>query len=131
MKWDEDFRNYLMELRKKKPVIACGDFNVAHQEIDLKNPKSNRRNAGFTDEEREQFSNLLNAGFTDTFRFFHPDETGIYSWWSYRFKAREKNAGWRMDYFIVSNDLNDQLADAKIHTEIFGSDHCPVEVVLK
>lgn len=131
MKWDEDFRNYLMELRKKKPVIACGDFNVAHQEIDLKNPKSNRRNAGFTDEEREQFSNLLNAGFTDTFRFFHPDETGIYSWWSYRFKAREKNAGWRIDYFIVSDDLNDQLADAKIHTEIFGSDHCPVEVVLK
>lgn len=131
MKWDEDFRNYLMELRKKKPVIACGDFNVAHQEIDLKNPKSNRRNAGFTDEEREQFSNLLNAGFTDTFRFFHPDETDIYSWWSYRFKAREKNAGWRIDYFIVSNDLNDQLADAKIHTEIFGSDHCPVEVVLK
>ena len=131
MKWDEDFRNYLMELRKKKPVIACGDFNVAHQEIDLKNPKSNRRNAGFTDEEREQFSNLLNAGFTDTFRFFHPDETGIYSWWSYRFKAREKNAGWRIDYFIVSDDLNDQLADAKIHTEIFGSDHCPAEVVLK
>ena len=131
MKWDEDFRNYLMKLRKKKPVIACGDFNVAHQEIDLKNPKSNRRNAGFTDEEREQFSNLLNAGFTDTFRFFHPDETGIYSWWSYRFKAREKNAGWRIDYFIVSDDLNDQLADAKIHTEIFGSDHCPVEVALK
>lgn len=131
MKWDEDFRNYLTELRKKKPVIACGDFNVAHQEIDLKNPKSNRRNAGFTDEEREQFSNLLNAGFTDTFRFFHPDETGIYSWWSYRFKAREKNAGWRIDYFIVSDDLNDQLADAKIHTEIFGSDHCPVEVTLK
>lgn len=131
MKWDEDFRNYLMELRKKKPVIACGDFNVAHQEIDLKNPKSNRRNAGFTDEEREQFSHLLNAGFTDTFRFFHPDETDIYSWWSYRFKAREKNAGWRIDYFIVSDDLNDQLADAKIHTEIFGSDHCPVEVALK
>lgn len=131
MTWDEDFRNYLTELRKKKPVIACGDFNVAHQEIDLKNPKSNRRNAGFTDEEREQFSNLLNAGFTDTFRFFHPDETGIYSWWSYRFKAREKNAGWRIDYFIVSDDLNDQLADAKIHTEIFGSDHCPVEVTLK
>ena len=131
MKWDEDFRNYLMELRKKKPVIACGDFNVAHQEIDLKNPKSNRRNAGFTDEEREQFTHLLNAGFTDTFRFFHPDKTDIYSWWSYRFKAREKNAGWRIDYFIVSDDLNDQLADAKIHTEIFGSDHCPVEVVLK
>lgn len=131
MKWDEDFRNYLTELRKKKPVIACGDFNVAHHEIDLKNPKSNRRNAGFTDEEREQFTHLLNAGFTDTFRFFHPDETGIYSWWSYRFKAREKNAGWRIDYFIVSDDLNDQLADAKIHTEIFGSDHCPVEVVLK
>ena len=131
MKWDEDFRNYLMELRKKKPVIACGDFNVAHQEIDLKNPKSNRRNAGFTDEEREQFSNLLNAGFTDTFRFFLPDETGIYSWGSYRFKAREKNAGWRIDYFIVADDLNDQLADAKIHTEIFGSDHCPVEVTLK
>lgn len=131
MKWDEDFRNYLTELRKKKPVIACGDFNVAHQEIDLKNPKSNRRNAGFTDEEREQFTHLLNAGFTDTFRFFHPDETDIYSWWSYRFKAREKNAGWRIDYFIVSDDLNDQLADAKIHTEIFGSDHCPVEVTLK
>ena len=131
MKWDEDFRNYLTELRKKKPVIACGDFNVAHQEIDLKNPKSNRRNAGFTDEEREQFTHLLTAGFTDTFRFFHPDETGIYSWWSYRFKAREKNAGWRIDYFIVSDDLNDQLADAKIHTEIFGSDHCPVEVALK
>lgn len=131
MKWDEDFRNYLTELRKKKPVIACGDFNVAHQEIDLKNPKSNRRNAGFTDEEREQFTHLLNAGFTDTFRFFHPDETGIYSWWSYRFKAREKNAGWRIDYFIVSDNLNDQLADAKIHTEIFGSDHCPVEVTLK
>lgn len=131
MKWDEDFRNYLTELRKKKPVIACGDFNVAHHEIDLKNPKSNRRNAGFTDEEREQFTHLLNAGFTDTFRFFHPDETGIYSWWSYRFKAREKNAGWRIDYFIVSDDLNDQLADAKIHTEIFGSDHCPVEVTLK
>ena len=131
MKWDEDFRNYLMELRKKKPVIACGDFNVAHQEIDLKNPKSNRRNAGFTDEEREQFTHLLNAGFTDTFRFFRPDETGIYSWWSYRFKAREKNAGWRIDYFIVSDNLNDQLADAKIHTEIFGSDHCPVEVILK
>ena len=105
MKWDEDFRNYLMELRKKKPVIACGDFNVAHQEIDLKNPKSNRRNAGFTDEEREQFTHLLNAGFTDTFRFFHPDETGIYSWWSYRFKAREKNAGWRIDYFIVSRRI--------------------------
>lgn len=131
MKWDEDFRNYLTELRKKKPVIACGDFNVAHQEIDLKNPKSNRRNAGFTDEEREQFTQLLNAGFTDTFRFFHPEETGIYSWWSYRFKAREKNAGWRIDYFIVSDDLNEQLADAKIHTDIFGSDHCPVEVVLK
>lgn len=131
MTWDDAFRNYLTELRKKKPVIACGDFNVAHQEIDLKNPKTNRRNAGFTDEERDQFSNLLNAGFTDTFRFFHPDETGIYSWWSYRFKAREKNAGWRIDYFIVSDDLNDQLADAKIHTEIFGSDHCPVEVVLK
>ena len=131
MKWDEDFRNYLTELRRKKPVIACGDFNVAHQEIDLKNPKSNRRNAGFTDEEREQFTQLLNAGFTDTFRFFHPEETGIYSWWSYRFKAREKNAGWRIDYFIVSDDLNEQLADAKIHTDIFGSDHCPVEVVLK
>lgn len=131
MTWDEDFRNYLVELRKKKPVIACGDFNVAHQEIDLKNPKTNRRNAGFTDEEREQFTKLLQAGFTDTFRFFHPDETGVYSWWSYRFKAREKNAGWRIDYFVVSDDLNDRLAEAKIHTEIFGSDHCPVEVVLK
>ena len=128
MKWDEDFRNYLMELRKKKPVIACGDFNVAHQEIDLKNPKSNRRNAGFTDEEREQFSNLLNAGFTDTFRFFHPDETGIYSWWSYRFKSREKNAGWRIDYFITSKRLEEKLEKAAILTDILGSDHCPIEL---
>ena len=130
MKWDEDFRNYLMELRKKKPVIACGDFNVAHQEIDLKNPKSNRRNAGFTDEEREQFSNLLNAGFTDTFRFFHPDETGIYSWWSYRFKAREKNAGWRIDYFIVSRRLQEKVRAAEIWSEVLGSDHCPVMLEL-
>ena len=130
MKWDEDFRNYLMELRKKKPVIACGDFNVAHQEIDLKNPKSNRKNAGFTDEEREKFGILLDSGFTDTFRFFYPDREGIYSWWSYRFKAREKNAGWRIDYFLVSKRLEAQLKSATIHTEIFGSDHCPVEVDL-
>ena len=130
MKWDEDFRNYLMELRKKKPVIACGDFNVAHQEIDLKNPKSNRRNAGFTDEEREQFTHLLNAGFTDTFRYLHPEQI-TYSWWSYRFKAREKNAGWRIDYFLVSNRLRNMIEKADIHTEIFGSDHCPVELVVK
>ena len=131
MTWEDAFREYLLELNKKKPVIVCGDLNVAHQEIDLKNPKTNRRNAGFTDEEREKMTQLLNAGFTDTFRFFNPDLTGAYSWWSYRFRAREKNAGWRIDYFLVSNSLNDKLVSASIHNEIFGSDHCPVEVVLK
>ena len=131
MKWDEDFRNYLMELRKKKPVIACGDFNVAHQEIDLKNPKTNRKNAGFTDEERSKFTELLDSGYIDTYRYFYPDKEGVYSWWSYRFKAREKNAGWRIDYFCVSKSLKDRLAGTQIHTEILGSDHCPVELQIK
>lgn len=131
MTWEDDFRTYLVELDKKKPVIVCGDLNVAHQEIDLKNPKSNRRNAGFTDEERGKFQELLDAGFIDTFRYFHPDQRDIYSWWSYRFRARERNSGWRIDYFITSQRLAPQLASAKIHTEIFGSDHCPVELVLK
>ncbi len=130
MHWEEDFLNYLKTLDAKKPVIFCGDLNVAHQEIDLKNPKTNRKNAGFTDEERERFSILLSNGFTDTFRFFYPDATEIYSWWSYRFRAREKNAGWRIDYFVVSDRLQDHLSDAKIHTEIQGSDHCPVELTL-
>ena len=112
-------------------MIFCGDLNVAHKEIDLKNPKTNRKNAGFTDEEREKFTNLLDAGFIDTFRYFYPDQEGIYSWWSYRFSARAKNAGWRIDYFCVSQCLKDKLADAKIHTEVMGSDHCPVELVLK
>ena len=128
MTWEDDFRAYLKALDERKPVVVCGDLNVAHQEIDLKNPKSNRRNAGFTDEEREKFSLLLEAGFTDTFRYFYPDKEEIYSWWSYRFKAREKNAGWRIDYFLASNRLQPQLRSAAIHTEIFGSDHCPVEV---
>lgn len=128
MKWEDDFKNYLLELDARKPVIVCGDLNVAHKEIDLKNPKTNRRNAGFTDEEREKFSQLLEAGFTDSFRHFYPDREGIYSWWSYRFKAREKNAGWRIDYFLVSNRLKDQLTGADIHTTVFGSDHCPVEI---
>ena len=131
MTWEDDFRAYLVELDKKKPVIVCGDLNVAHQEIDLKNPKSNKRNAGFTDEERGKFQELLDAGFIDTFRYFHPDQRDIYSWWSYRFKARERNSGWRIDYFVTSQRLAPQLASAKIHTEIFGSDHCPVELVLK
>ena len=131
MTWEDDFRAYLVELDKKKPVIVCGDLNVAHQEIDLKNPKSNRRNAGFTDEERGKFQELLDAGFIDTFRYFHPDQRDIYSWWSYRFKARERNSGWRIDYFVTSQRLAPQLASAKIHTEIFGSDHCPIELVLK
>ena len=126
--WEDDFRAYLCELKKKKPVIFCGDLNVAHKEIDLKNPKTNHHNAGFTDEERGKMSELLAAGFTDTFRYFYPDKTDIYSWWSYRFKSREKNAGWRIDYFIVSDDLNEKLKDAKIHTDVFGSDHCPVEL---
>ena len=126
--WEDDFRAYLCSLKEKKPVIFCGDLNVAHKEIDLKNPSSNHHNAGFTDEEREKMTVLLNSGFTDTFRFFYPDTKDVYSWWSYRFKAREKNAGWRIDYFIVSDDLNDRLKDAKIHTDILGSDHCPVEL---
>lgn len=130
MKWEEDFRAYLMQLDARKPVIVCGDLNVAHREIDLKNPKSNRKNAGFTDEEREKFTILLEHGFTDTFRFFYPEQAGSYSWWSYRFKAREKNAGWRIDYFLVSKRLEEQLTGAGIHSEIFGSDHCPVEVNL-
>ena len=126
--FDEDFLAYLKKLEEKKPVIFCGDLNVAHKEIDLKNPKTNRKNAGFTDEEREKFSQLLDAGFIDTFRYFYPEQEGIYSWWSYRFKAREKNAGWRIDYFCVSECLKEKLQDAKIHTEIMGSDHCPVEL---
>ncbi len=130
MTWEDDFRNYLLELDKKKPVIVCGDLNVAHKEIDLKNPKTNRMNAGFTDQEREKFQLLLDSGFIDTFRFFYPDMESIYSWWSYRFKAREKNAGWRIDYFLASKRLADKLAGAKIHTEIYGSDHCPVEVTI-
>ena len=128
MEWEKAFLAYLKKLEEKKPVIFCGDLNVAHQEIDLKNPKTNRKNAGFTDEERVRFSELLKEGFVDTFRYFYPEETGIYSWWSYRFHAREKNAGWRIDYFLVSEVLKDELKDAKIHTEIFGSDHCPVEL---
>lgn len=130
MTWEDDFRNYLLELDKKKPVIVCGDLNVAHKEIDLKNPKTNRMNAGFTDQEREKFQLLLDSGFIDTFRFFYPDMESIYSWWSYRFKAREKNAGWRIDYFLASKRLVDKLTGAKIHTEIYGSDHCPVEVTI-
>lgn len=142
MKWEDDFRAYLTGLSTKvhqkadgseitKGVVVCGDLNVAHKEIDLKNPKTNRMNPGFTDQERGQFTNLLDAGFIDTFRHFYPDQTDIYSWWSYRFQARQKNIGWRIDYFVVSEDLKPRLADAKIHTEIFGSDHCPVELTLK
>ena len=130
MTWEDAFRDYLCRLDAQKPVVVCGDMNVAHKEIDLKNPKSNRRNAGFTDEEREKFGTLLDAGFTDTFRHFYPDREGIYSWWSYRFQARAKNAGWRIDYFLTSKRLDDKLVSADIHTEIFGSDHCPVEVVI-
>ncbi|MCF2611544.1 MULTISPECIES: exodeoxyribonuclease III [Fusobacterium] len=131
MTWEDDFKKYLKKLEEKKPVIFCGDLNVAHKEIDLKNPKTNRKNAGFTDEERAKFTELVNDGFIDTFRYFYPEMEGIYSWWSYRFKAREKNAGWRIDYFMVSSSLKDRLESAKIHTEIYGSDHCPVELVLK
>ncbi|MBR2018514.1 MAG: exodeoxyribonuclease III [Prevotella sp.] len=130
MEWEEDFRAYIVELDKKKPVIICGDLNVAHEEIDLKNPKSNRRNAGFTDEEREKFTSLLNCGFIDTFRSLYPEQI-TYSWWSYRFQARQKNAGWRIDYFVISERLAGSIADAKIHTDIMGSDHCPVELLLK
>lgn len=129
MQWETDFQAYLKALDAKKPVIVCGDMNVAHQEIDLKNPKTNRRNAGFTDEEREKMTQLLNSGFVDTFRFLYP-ETITYSWWSYRFKAREKNTGWRIDYFLTSERLKDKITEAKIHTDIFGSDHCPVELDL-
>ena len=130
MTWEDAFLAYLQKLEEKKPVVVCGDLNVAHQEIDLKNPKSNRKNAGFTDEERAKFTQWLNAGFTDTFRYFYPDQKDIYSWWSYRFKAREKNAGWRIDYFVTSASLNNKLVDAKIHTDVLGSDHCPVELTL-
>ena len=131
MLWEDAFRAYVSELSTEKSVIFCGDLNVAHQEIDLKHPKANRMNAGFTDEERAKMTALINGGFIDTFRYFHPDEKDIYSWWSYRFHARENNAGWRIDYFLVSKDLEDRLEDAKIHNEIFGSDHCPVELVLR
>ena len=130
MRWEDDFQAYLRELDKRKPVIVCGDMNVAHEEIDLKNPKTNRRNAGFTDEERAKFTQLLSTGFTDTFRWLYPEEV-TYSWWSYRFQARQKNAGWRIDYFVVSDRLRPCIADAKIHTQILGSDHCPVELDLK
>ncbi len=130
MKWEDDFLKYLKTLDAKKPVIVCGDMNVAHKEIDLKNPKTNRKNPGFTDEERGKFTQLLENGFVDTFRYFYPDLTDIYSWWSYRFSARQKNAGWRIDYFVVSQRLTPQLIDAKIHTDIYGSDHCPVELTI-
>ncbi|WP_173696506.1 exodeoxyribonuclease III [Clostridium saccharoperbutylacetonicum] len=130
MVWEDVFRKYLKELEEKKPVIVCGDLNVAHKEIDLKNPKSNRRNAGFTDEERDKMSELLEAGFIDTYRHFYPDVEGVYSWWSYRFNARANNAGWRIDYFLTSESLKDRLEAAKIHTEVMGSDHCPVELVI-
>ena len=130
MRWEDDFLSYIKRLDAIKPVIVCGDLNVAHKEIDLKHPKTNRRNPGFTDEEREKFSQWLDSGFTDTFRFLYPEQV-TYSWWSYRFRAREKNTGWRIDYFVVSSRMNDQIADAKIHTEIMGSDHCPVELELQ
>lgn len=131
MVWEDDFRAYLLKLKEKKPVIVCGDLNVAHTEIDLKNPKTNTKNAGFTIEERTKMTALLDSGFIDTFRHFYPDMTGAYSWWSYRFKAREKNAGWRIDYFVVSDELEQNLEGAKIHAEIYGSDHCPVELTIK
>lgn len=131
MQWDRDLLAYLKRLEQRKPVVLCGDLNVAHREIDLKNPKSNRRNAGFTDEERAGFQNMMDAGFVDTFRHFYPDQEGIYSWWSYRFRAREKNAGWRIDYFVASEALRPRLVSACIHTEIYGSDHCPVEVEIR
>ena len=130
MKWEDDFQAYLHKLDEKKPVIVCGDMNVAHQEIDLKNPKTNHKNAGFTDEEREKMTQLLSNGFIDTFRTLYPEQV-TYSWWSYRFRAREKNTGWRIDYFLISERLKDRLKDAKIHTEIMGSDHCPIEITLK
>ncbi len=131
MDWEDCFRAYLCKLNADKPVVLCGDLNVAHNEIDLKNPKTNRKNAGFTDEERGKMTELLNAGFIDTYRFFYPDTEGVYSWWSYRFRAREKNAGWRIDYYIVGAGLKDRIKDAKIHTEVTGSDHCPVELIME
>lgn len=131
MEWEDAFRAHLCKLAEKKPVVAAGDMNVAHKEIDLKNPKTNRKNAGFTDEERGKMTELLEAGFVDTFRYFYPEQEGIYSWWSYRFKAREKNAGWRIDYFVASDSMKERLAGAKIHTDVFGSDHCPVELEIK
>lgn len=131
MKWEDDFRDYLNRLDEVKSVIMCGDLNVAHSEIDLKNPKTNRKNAGFTDEERNKFTEFLNSGFIDTYRFFNPDKEGKYSWWSYRFNARKNNAGWRIDYFCISDKLKDRLVSADIHTEILGSDHCPIELVIK
>ena len=131
MKWENDFREYLKQLKTNKPVILCGDLNVAHNEIDLKNPSTNRHNAGFTDEERNQMTNLLNAGFVDSFRYLYPDKKDCYSWWSYMFHAREKNAGWRIDYFIVSDNIKEKIIDSKIHSEIFGSDHCPVELDIR
>ena len=131
MRWEDAFLSYLKGLEEKKPIVFCGDLNVAHKEIDLKNPKTNRKNAGFTDEERGKFSTLLGQGFIDTYRYFYPDQEGIYSWWSYRFQARKKNAGWRIDYFCVSESLKEKLVDAKIHTEIMGSDHCPVELDIR
>lgn len=130
IKWEEEFRNYLLKLQEKKPIILCGDLNVAHEEIDLKNPKSNRKNAGFTYEERGEMTKLLDAGFVDSFRYLYPDKVGAYSWWSYRFNARKNNAGWRIDYFIVSNSLKDKIKEANIHNEVMGSDHCPVELIL-
>ena len=131
MEWEDALLCYLDGLRGRKPVVFCGDLNVAHQEIDLKNPKTNRRNAGFTDEERTKFTEFLAHGYVDTFRYFYPDTEQVYSWWSYRFKAREKNAGWRIDYFVVSEELKERLADAKIHTQVLGSDHCPVELEIR
>ena len=131
MEWEDAVRVYLKKLEQRKPVVLCGDLNVAHEEIDLKNPKTNRKNAGFSDEERAKMTELLSAGFIDTFRYFYPDKTGEYSWWSYRFNARKNNAGWRIDYFIVSESLKDRLVSASIHQEIFGSDHCPVELEMK
>lgn len=131
MAWEDVFRTHLKKLEENKPVIVCGDLNVAHKEIDLKNPKSNRKNAGFTDEERGKFTELLNSGFTDTYRYFYPDKEGVYSWWSYRFNARKNNAGWRIDYFCTSESLNDRLISADIHSNVLGSDHCPVELVIK
>jgi exodeoxyribonuclease-3 len=131
MTWEDAFRAYVKQLDSKKPVVLCGDLNVAHQEIDIKNPNSNRRNAGFTDEERNKFSELLGEGFIDTYRYFNPDKTGAYTWWSYRFNARANNAGWRIDYFVVSERLKDKLLSADIHSAVQGSDHCPVELVIK